>query len=91
MAGIDPTIYLLDKNQLITMALENIVAGTVSNNICLLPAQTFVKVTRVVNYVVSQTDVAAMDEGKCPDPPSKAPDPEAKAKAELKLRAINNG
>lgn len=66
--AIDPTLYLMDKNELVKIALENIAAKTVTNAVCLLPATTFVKVTRVVNYVVTQTDVAAQDSGGCPDP-----------------------
>ncbi len=61
------TSSLTPKEALIKKALAHIENGNVASLVCVLPATTFVKVTRVVNYIVSETSVESpADAQKCP-------------------------
>ena len=56
--------FSLDHKKLIKAALQQITPGM--EHICILPAVTFVKVTRVVNLVQSETSVTAAGDDMCP-------------------------
>jgi hypothetical protein len=56
--------FSLNHQQLIQAALQQITPGM--EHICILPAVTFVKVTRVVNLVQSETSVTAAGTDMCP-------------------------
>lgn len=56
--------FSLDHKKLIKAALRQITPGM--EHICILPAVTYVKVTRVVNLVQSETSVTAAGDDMCP-------------------------
>lgn len=56
--------FSVDTKKLIAAALDQLSPGM--EHICILPAVTFVKLTRVVNLVQSQTTVTATGDDMCP-------------------------
>jgi hypothetical protein len=56
--------FSLNHSALITAALNAITPGM--ERVCVLPAVTFVKLTRVVNLVQADTTVTASGDDQCP-------------------------
>lgn len=56
--------FSVDSKKLIQAALDQISPGM--EHICILPAVTFVKLTRVINLVQSETSVSATGSDECP-------------------------
>ena len=56
--------FSLNHQQLITAALNQMTPEM--EHVCILPAVTFVKLTRVINLVQSETTVTAAGTDQCP-------------------------
>lgn len=56
--------FSIDSQKLIKAALEQMTPGM--EHVCILPAVTFVKLTRVVNLIQSETTVTAAGTDQCP-------------------------
>lgn len=56
--------FSVDTKQLIAAALNAITPGM--EHVCVLPAVTFVKLTRIVNLVQADTTVTASGDDMCP-------------------------
>lgn len=56
--------FSLNSKKLIAAALQQMTPGM--EHVCILPAVTFVKLTRVVNLVQSETTVTAAGTDECP-------------------------
>lgn len=56
--------FSMDSKRLISAALNALTPGM--EHICVLPATTFVKLTRVVNLVQADTSVTASGDDACP-------------------------
>ncbi len=56
--------FSIDTKKLIQAALQQMTPGM--EHVCILPAVTFVKLTRVVNLVQSETTVTAGGTDECP-------------------------
>jgi hypothetical protein len=69
--------FSIDSKKLLAAALNALTPGM--EHICVLPAMTFVKLTRVVNLVQTETSVTAAADDQCPpgsiDLPVPAPAP----------------
>jgi len=58
--------FSLDRKKLIQAALEKLTPGM--ERVCVLPAESFVKLTRIVNLVDAQTSVETTSGDVCPSP-----------------------
>ena len=56
--------FSIDSKKLIKAALEQMSPGM--EHVCILPAVTFVKLTRIINLVQSETTVTAAGGDECP-------------------------
>jgi len=56
--------FSIDSKKLIKAALEQMSPGM--EHVCILPAVTFVKLTRIINLVQSETTVTAAGSDECP-------------------------
>lgn len=56
--------FSIDSKKLIKAALDQMNPGM--EHVCILPAVTFVKLTRVVNLIQSETTVTAAGTDQCP-------------------------
>lgn len=67
--------FSVNSQQLLAAALNAITPGM--EHVCVLPAMTFVKLTRVVNLVQTETSVTAASDDQCPPGSIDLPNPGA--------------
>jgi len=63
-ADLTMAAFSIDSKKLIKAALEQMSPGM--EHVCILPAVTFVKLTRIINLVQSETTVTAAGSDECP-------------------------